>query len=185
MIIDEDAYLEHFGVKGMRWGVRNVRKAVGRGTTKFLDDADIPGRPNRRSNRISDEQKRRETRNARIAVALAVGYGAVRVGMAISQQKRATKGIVNASELRSKLKVNESAVNDILRKSGGMKASDLRPPSGKRPKISPEAQKFINEFSAKQSLLNKAANSDLKDLYEKGQVPLPLRDYLSDWEIEL
>ena len=26
MIIDEDVYLEHFGVKGMRWGVRNQKR---------------------------------------------------------------------------------------------------------------------------------------------------------------
>ncbi len=26
MFIDEDIYMEHFGVKGMRWGVRNKSK---------------------------------------------------------------------------------------------------------------------------------------------------------------
>lgn len=29
MIIDADVYLEHFGVKGMRWGVRNQRQKTG------------------------------------------------------------------------------------------------------------------------------------------------------------
>ena len=33
MIIDEDVYLEHFGVKGMKWGVSKKRAiAVGIGT---------------------------------------------------------------------------------------------------------------------------------------------------------
>ncbi len=30
MIIDEDIYLEHFGVKGMRWGVQNSTKKSGK-----------------------------------------------------------------------------------------------------------------------------------------------------------
>lgn len=30
MIVDEDVYLEHFGVKGMKWGVRNKSSGVSR-----------------------------------------------------------------------------------------------------------------------------------------------------------
>lgn len=30
MIIDEDIYLEHWGVKGMRWGVRNENRQARR-----------------------------------------------------------------------------------------------------------------------------------------------------------
>lgn len=37
MVIDEEIYLEHFGKKGMKWGVRNAKsvgKSIGRGTKK-------------------------------------------------------------------------------------------------------------------------------------------------------
>ncbi len=27
MLIDEDIYLEHYGVKGMQWGIRNDRRS--------------------------------------------------------------------------------------------------------------------------------------------------------------
>lgn len=76
MFEDEDGYLEHYGIRGMKWGVRKQLarrnsnskhfKAYMRGSLgdknkslkdKILDDLDIPGRPNRRSNTISDEQK--------------------------------------------------------------------------------------------------------------------------------
>lgn len=35
MIINEDIYIEHFGVKGMRWGVRNERKPVTESSLRF------------------------------------------------------------------------------------------------------------------------------------------------------
>lgn len=41
MIIDEDAYIEHFGVKGMRWGVRKENKSSS-STTKIKEE-----KPNR------------------------------------------------------------------------------------------------------------------------------------------
>jgi hypothetical protein len=66
--------------------------------------------------------------------------------------------------------------------------SDIRPPPAAKKalaEMSPETKNFISQFSAKQSLINQAANSDLKDLFEKGNVPLHAREYLSAWEIEL
>ena len=95
MIIEEEVYLaheeflDHHGVKGQKWGVRNKvvkgTKAVGRGArktgNKVLDELDIPGRPNRRSNRLSPEQLARE--NSKVvkagkifAATLLLGYGA-------------------------------------------------------------------------------------------------------------
>ena len=59
-----EEFIEHYGVKGMHWGIRKD------GTSKFdsgkkfvnkvLDDLDIPGRPNRRSNTMSAAQLKRE-----------------------------------------------------------------------------------------------------------------------------
>ena len=97
MIVDEEVYLEHWGVKGMRWGVRNrsnkmarnhlnrtakVGKLARKAKDKFLDDLDLPGRPNRRSNRLSPEQLAKENSTAskigKIAVATGLlAYGAL------------------------------------------------------------------------------------------------------------
>jgi hypothetical protein len=89
MIIEEEVYLaheeflDHHGVKGQKWGIRNKvvkgTKAVGRGTrktgNKVLDNLDIPGRPNRRSNRLSPEQLARENRKLIKAGQIAAASG--------------------------------------------------------------------------------------------------------------
>lgn len=93
MIIDEKDYLEHFGVKGMKWGSRTKRPStrkvksfvnsdverrrktmsVGRRmANRLLDDLDIPGRENRRTKRMTKEQLAWENRPTAKAGKLAV-----------------------------------------------------------------------------------------------------------------
>src|SRR5688572_32998300 len=101
MIIDEQSYLAHHGVKGMKWGVRKNLKKAG---NKFLDDLDLPGRENRRSNRISVEQQRKEKRAARIEFAVKAAPFVLMGGvMAV----RVIKGLNGAKTPRPKLKVHQ------------------------------------------------------------------------------
>jgi hypothetical protein len=168
MIIDEAGYLEHFGVKGMRWGHRKQRESGERSPPK---------------KKLTPEQRQR-----RIRIAFAVASGAIFVGQVMLESRghkaRHAKGVRALQNERSR----QEFADNVVKMAGKTKVSDIRPPKAARKAIaemSPETKKFISEFSAKQSLINKGANLDLKDLYEKGQVPLHAREYLSAWEIEL
>ena len=110
MIIEEEVYLSHHGVKGQKWGIRNKvakgGKAVGRGVSKtggkLLDELDIPGRPNRRSNRLSPAQLAKEnSKRAKagkiFAASLLLGYGGYKLSRIISSN-RANAASAKASQ---------------------------------------------------------------------------------------
>jgi hypothetical protein len=59
MIVDEDVYLEHFGIKGMRWGVRNDEDGA------------------KSESRFSDRQKKAAVILGSAAVVTAIGVGAI------------------------------------------------------------------------------------------------------------
>lgn len=159
MIIEKDAYLAHHGVKGMKWGVRRQRTSTGEGD----------------SGKKQLSGKVKFARNATIAIAVGIGAGLV-------AGKIVGKGIkVNRAQLRHANFAHEKTIANLFGQAGNTPVSHLRPPSGGRPKISPETASFLKKFTADQNNLNKLANGDLKSLYEKGQVPLPLREYLSEW----
>lgn len=67
MLIEEGAYLEHWGVRGMRWGVRNKKKET---SNKFSNNS-----------RISRILKSKETKQvaARMGIAALVGLGTTAV----------------------------------------------------------------------------------------------------------
>lgn len=60
--MNSEEFIQHYGKKGMKWGVKNSKfgRGVKKGKDKFLDDLDLPGRPNRRSNRLTPEQLLKE-----------------------------------------------------------------------------------------------------------------------------
>ena len=68
--ISIDDYLAHFGVKGMRWGVRKNRNSVQ--TTK------------------SSQTKPKMSRNKKVAIAASVGIGAAAVGLALKRHNKKT-----------------------------------------------------------------------------------------------
>ena len=168
MIIDDASYLEHFGVKGMRWGVRKQHETSAERS------------PPKVKKKLTPEQRAR-----RIQIGLAVLSGTLAVGSILldahSSNKRASAGVkaLKADNARSKV------ISDAISSVGKTKVSDIRPPAAAKKAmghVSPETKKFLADFDAKQKLLNAAANADLKAGYERNQVPIHLREYLSAWD---
>lgn len=62
MIIEEEAYLEHFGVKGMHWGHRKAK-----------DSGDAPPKPLTRKERIERNQRRAKVVKGAAAAAVVGG----------------------------------------------------------------------------------------------------------------
>lgn len=169
MIIEETDYLEHFGVRGMRWGVRKQRETSGERSPP--------------KKKLTSAQRER-----RFRIALGVASAAITIAGVVHKEHQ-LKVQRNALNSIGKIDFGSSAMKTgLFGNVGKTKVSDIRPPASARKamsKMSPDTTKFIAEFGAKQSVLNKAANGDLKDLYEKGNVPLHMREYLSAWEIEM
>lgn len=115
MIIDEDAYLAHHGIKGMRWGVRKERETTpldasdkeivaklephgydsDRMRRMFGPSSDKPSEKDNEKFQLTDKQKRMLKTGAKVAVAAALVYGLHRYGESV--QKKAL-GINDAPE---------------------------------------------------------------------------------------
>ena len=62
MILDEPAYLEHYGKKGMKWGVRRDPKTGVRPIANTLDKSKFGQAANRNAQRSMARSDRREAR---------------------------------------------------------------------------------------------------------------------------
>lgn len=85
--MNSEEFLEHYGVKGMHWGVRNSRPASG-------------------SNGKSEKPKHSKKK---IAVGVAVGVGAVAVGVILAKNHK-----VKVAEIQRTAKLK--AQNDIIKR---------------------------------------------------------------------
>jgi hypothetical protein len=83
MIIDEEVYLEHFGVKGMRWGQRRSRSQRKSENSSFAQRV-----------RTDPQTRRRAIRGAKIAGGI-LAAGIAAAGIANSGSARSGVEIVN------------------------------------------------------------------------------------------
>jgi len=106
VIIDESTYLEHFGKKGMKWGVRQTRKAQGRvDQFKRVAEGKGTGRDRR----------------------------AVKAQTNFRDRKKSKGGIENAAKKRldslansqAKMAVGKNKVSNMLMKLEGINMKDL------------------------------------------------------------
>jgi hypothetical protein len=175
MIIDEQSYLAHYGVKGQKWGVRRKLKKAG---NKFLDDLDLPGRENRRSNRISVEQQRKEKRAARIEFAVKAAPVVLMGGIFAVKVIRELNG---AKTPRPQLKVHQGESDKWLRQ-------NFIPNNGKTPvsslklktPVKSEAN-FMKSMTKKHNANAVIENARLRKWYDEFQIPLPQREFVELW----
>lgn len=148
--------VEHSGVKGMHWGVRKQKPTKASRGTSQIQKAD------------------NSARNKKIAATVGIGLVVAATLFAGDRYLR-TSGGANAK------KVGKLAAEATLKRSGSIPTSAIKAPSAASLKRSAEHQAFMKQFAAKQSVINKAANLDLKSGYERSMTPIPLREYLPDW----
>jgi len=182
MIVDEQSYLMHYGIKGQKWGIRKQQATAS-------DNSSKPKKPP-----LTREQKLK-----RVEIGLKVIGGALAVASILAKAHgnskiRASNDPLKNPQLRKVIddqnRVKRSRESEKWLRQNvfdkKIKVSDVRPPPAAKKKIaemSPDTKKFLADFSAKQNVINTHANSDLKSLYEKGQVPLHAREYLDAWTI--
>lgn len=134
MIIDEDIYIEHFGVKGMRWGVRNERSTARqrykqrnrerRETHKLNKYGDDRFPLTAKQRRARQERTVKRVRNgALLAFAAIQVAGAVSVGREFSRQRASSRSSGSRASTAAK---GAKSVADIINAERDHQISSLR-----------------------------------------------------------
>ena len=161
-----DEFLEHFGKKGMKWGVRNQPKTSTSAKSK---------EPKRK---LTTGQKRALTVAVVGGAAIAAGVLAHRSGVRMS----------SVSQSAQALRVGKTQSQDILRRMGSERFSAIpMPPAPRAAPSRPRSQstsRSNNDISAMRSSiasLVRDANADLRKRDNDLNVPFSQRTYLTEW----
>lgn len=108
MIVDEHVYLDHAGVKGMKWGVRNARAPVV--TTR------VASRPTvNRQALIAERQRQmdaeKSARRKKAAVTALLAGGAFVAGAIIVNRLMARNQGIKANQIKDAMRVREFQAN--------------------------------------------------------------------------
>lgn len=193
-------FLEHYGVAGMRWGVRKQsgatrresnrqarrqRFAEGKATQrdKLISDLDLDRSRAERKAGVAPPTPARGARTNEMSTRQKVALGLV-AGGAIAYMVLSARGGTKVKSM-PKIELNKDRdLSSLFAMSRKVKMSDIKnapkPPGG--PKISKSTSDWIKAFNAKQTVLNRAANADMKKWDNASQVPYNMRKYLPDWD---
>jgi hypothetical protein len=171
-----DDVLEHFGVKGMKWGVRKARTSTSSKGEK--EEAPKQGMSNRK----------------KAVIGAAVVGGVVLAGAIVAHKKGVTIQSVRNSVSR---KTGEAAVNGILKKTGQTKTPSLAQSAlsdSQRQQISAararmaqrsaDHEKFIRDFAAERTAFNRSLNAEMRIQDNRLNVPIHQRLTLPDWNAD-
>lgn len=175
MIIDEEVYLEHYGAKGMKWGVRNKRDSSGSGQ--------------------SEQQKTsKKKRAAQIAVVAGVVIGgavlAHRSGVRMSSVRSASSTTSGSSVASGVLARLGNRVTPP-RMPGAIPLGPVRAPRlGGRVSnpLTTRASRLSSGTSSPAALRAsiaqsiRAANSDMRARDNALNIPIHMRTYISEWD---
>lgn len=166
MIDTEDRaldFLEHYGVKGMRWGVRKSKSSS------------------------SSEQAAQAKRSRRKTAAKVVAVTAVVAGAAYMSRRNkinaATKvsSLPTLSEQRRVFQSKIATSSSLIDRHGPVRVNGAIPmpiASAAKKKSLPKLSMTVAEVRKEMGARNVSANRQLTALYDKGQVPFPDRQYL-------
>jgi hypothetical protein len=165
--------LQHFGVKGMKWGVRKARAP----STKSSSD---------------DEVKTGMSNRKKAIIGAAVVTGVVVAGLVVAKHKGVT-----VSSVRNTLqkKVGERAATKAIEKVATRKQKSITEQAlsnSQRQQIAAARQRMaqnranhdrtMREFYANQTRINREANAQLRTWDNDLNIPIHQRSYLPDWE---
>jgi hypothetical protein len=158
MIVSEIDYLEHFGVRGQKWGVRKHEEE-------------------RRARAETFKAQKKMSKKKKAVI------GGVVVGTAVVAILLARRSGVTMSSIRGspKTSAGAKATTHILRNVGKQTVSSV-PKTPRKPQMSRETQDFIKNFNRKQTEINRAANAGLKLRDNELDIPVYMRTYLPDWD---
>lgn len=172
MLIEEDVYLDHYGKKGMHWGVRTAQKVS-------APAVKVGGKVGKAIKRQTAPDKKERNKKIAIGIGTAAGAAAIAAGAIYARKHMHTsiKELPSSPNISPKTIVSAPHIYKINDDKGISDYLHSRVANSH----SSEHEKFIAAFSARQAIINKEANADLRKRYEANMVPIHQREYLSDW----
>ena len=165
-----EEFLEHHGVKGMRWG---VRKAVAKGrsnTYKYVQKNDQKHKENSKA-------RKEFYRKHEHAIKEGLAWTAAIVGGAVAGHYLAKAGGKKLSEIRAtNVKTDFRGMEKLLKSNAQMTQSGMR-----RSRLSAQAMhnaRKLADFDKFHKEIVSKANADLLAGYTRNMTPFPLREFI-------
>lgn len=205
MIVEEEVYLEHFGVKGMRWGVRKDHRTEGEkivsqlrtnaamvnpSQKKFAKEANKAtmkrARQRYRASPEGKAQRRKQIKLAAIGGAVAVGVAGGVMAKSLMNQY----GGVKLKAADAPLRRGNVVTRHLMHKTGPVKTVNINPNLRERAlraraaSASGNDAKVMKRVAANHLESTKKANDTLKSWYNQNNVPIPKREFIDTgyWE---